>query len=1042
MIAAMKRRLSAGGLAAVLVLGTLGSRTLDAQSFVPATDIVVPGGTAGVAEAMGMPPPDLAVFIPELVRRIYAVPQGRNARVDRLQDVFRSYLDAVDQFDQALSGVQTRGGAVSLTLAAKKGGREHLKDVLDGLGLTLREHSQKYSVEAGGDKPAVLSPLFHRLGVDPVQIARRLNEGDSIRIEVTSDVVPLPLDAATWSHVILQEKVPPSRLFARVMSERRAALLAHGLAWLDDETLLYLAHNPDLLRKLYEDHAPVFAGFGRSVRVRENRIAVPGGSAAEPLWETVVDEKVDRPDRFIRSLLEKQDGRLAYFYDAIASLDAPHARFALGLWIPDSTLRAERFRALTATSRDGLVALQPKTFPFVRLPLDLAIVLARIRVQPDGVPAAPSTRALWDMVFASADIPDDPAKELKNLRPDGVMDAAWLADKTMTVVRTTERAERLDTIAFGQRVMGGAPDAALPDVLMALRGFMQFRMLMLTLDRMGVADPALFAAAARRARSIGAFGPDRAFFVLAQFQPSLALVARMHAARSLDGPRAHQLVRDLVAIEPAHEGYRGAVARWLDQSLLAALPAATDVSDEMRLLQALAGRHEHPGPARTIEFEDRTYRVDLPGAELRRLTEVRRRQGGHDLSDVLAFARAVRHLALLNPTTATVADVRGAAEMLQRTGAVFKPDKIAPPGVERTRDPRAVLAKTLKDLGRIAKPQDVQKAPEAAGPLYELSDALLARTLMACTYALAIGDAGGTVLLAADPSRRHDFGLLDADEERRRRTPWLLPAEQLDAGVPWHVLGSALALDVGLSRLALRRVSGDKAVEHPEAVNATDQRTFMRSLALLDPTALVDAERDEIAAAIARGRARVAAADAAALETIAREIHPLAVDGLRRRALRWTLANAPAHLGQWLSMAELAALGTPSAPLHPWGMSGLVVGACLCTTLHTDMPWHILAGQTSLGMLPANVADLNLRVLEISAGMKIPAALGKPILAAALQAFLDEANPSDGDDWMTLVRTAQRLTREDIEDYMAALTANGTLVPTGAITAAITAGRR
>jgi len=282
MIAAMKRRLSAGGLAAVLVLGTLGSRTLDAQSFVPATDIVVPGGTAGVAEAMGMPPPDLAVFIPELVRRIYAVPQGRNARVDRLQDVFRSYLDAVDQFDQALSGVQTRGGAVSLTLAAKKGGREHLKDVLDGLGLTLREHSQKYSVEAGGDKPAVLSPLFHRLGVDPVQIARRLNEGDSIRIEVTSNVVPLPLDAATWSHVILQEKVPPSRLFARVMSERRAALLAHGLAWLDDETLLYLAHNPDLLRKLYEDHAPVFAGFGRSVRVRENRIAVPGGSAAEP----------------------------------------------------------------------------------------------------------------------------------------------------------------------------------------------------------------------------------------------------------------------------------------------------------------------------------------------------------------------------------------------------------------------------------------------------------------------------------------------------------------------------------------------------------------------------------------------------------------------------------------------------------------------------------------------------------------------------------------------------------------------------------------
>ena len=46
-----------------------------------------------------------------------------------------------------------------------------------------------------------------------------------------------------------------------------------------------------------------------------------------------------------------------------------------------------------------------------------------------------------------------------------------------------------------------------------------------------------------------------------------------------------------------------------------------------------------------------------------------------------------------------------------------------------------------------------------------------------------------------------------------------------------------------------------------------------------------------------------------------------------------------------------------------------------------------------------------------------------------MQDFIDEAKPTDDADWLTLVRAARAATRERIEDYIAAATAAGPLVP-------------
>ena len=44
-------------------------------------------------------------------------------------------------------------------------------------------------------------------------------------------------------------------------------------------------------------------------------------------------------------------------------------------------------------------------------------------------------------------------------------------------------------------------------------------------------------------------------------------------------------------------------------------------------------------------------------------------------------------------------------------------------------------------------------------------------------------------------------------------------------------------------------------------------------------------------------------------------------------------------------------------------------------------------------------------------------------------AFIDEVKPTDDGDWLTLARAARTVTRERVEDYIAAATAAGPLVP-------------
>jgi hypothetical protein len=247
-------------------------------------------------------------------------------------------------------------------------------------------------------------------------------------------------------------------------------------------------------------------------------------------------------------------------------------------------------------------------------------------------------------------------------------------------------------------------------------------------------------------------------------------------------------------------------------------------------------------------------------------------------------------------------------------------------------------------------------------------------------------------------------------------------------GGPWHLVGSVLALDLAMAQLALRRISVDRVPESP-MLNLMQRDGFAASVAVMNPLALTDSDRDAIAARVEKGAGRVQEV-VSGRESVEALVDAIELDGWRTNALKWTIAHEPDRAASLFSMVELLVLGGGSpAAFNSWGVYSLHTAGCLCARLPAPIEWRHWWGLSQSGLPATLVADLPLRVAVVLHNLQLPAVLAKSVLAAAMQDFVDGINPTDGNDWLTLARAAQAIDRERFEDYIAAATADGPLVP-------------
>lgn len=853
------------------------------------------------------------------------------------------------------------------------------------------------------------------------------------------ETVPLPFTPGFWADAILGRRIKDDDLALAILEDRQASLLYRGLSALDDETLRALAQDRKAMRVLYEQHAAVFAAFGGSLSVRGGAVQVPGADEARPLWEALVQQPVSPPAPFVLALLAADAGRLAFFYDTAAGLDRRARRYVLGLDRPaDPDARLAGVQALYQVFATTQAGWQVARRPFSRAAIDGALLFRLLTLDEKGRPIGPLWPVLLDRAFEELPavlpgtyggewLPDDVALAVAGLDPAAQLEPAWLARRILSPLPQIGR-QRLDALLFGQRVFPRPDPKDASDILLALRGRIVFPTLIATLERLGVREPALYARAVRHAAHfIDITNHGEAASSLLALQACLAILDRSARERTLEPKAAQALASDLLAIEPdASQSYRGAIGRWLDAKLLPAVWQATgesieSSSAEFGVLRAVAG--DVPWPERspvTVLWEGRAYHVNRGAAEFARLKALRENQGGNNLDQVIDVCRTLTDaLDLGSADESVIGDMVAVREALRG----LAPPELAPRAGLSLPDAQA-LAQTAVER---ANAHDRPGALEALRPLVSHADALLADALTSIVYAVHLGAPDSPALSGGNVALRHDLGLA-----QKRTVPWQVPpgwawpAEDPSGG--WHVSGSLLGLDVGLSRLALRWLSADEMPSMP-LLNANERRTFAESVAFLNQFDFTDADRDRIAAALERGRDRIAAltGDPAGLDRAAEDAR---LSGLRREALRWTLAHEPGKVTETFSLLEQFWLGGGAdLAIDAWGMSALSTTGCACPSFPAPGPWEAVAGRPALGLIGTRLPDLALRTAQELRERALPAALAPGILAVAMNDLLHEAQPAHHDDLIAIARYVRGLAPEQFADCISSLTAAGPLVP-------------
>ena len=182
-----------------------------------------------------------------------------------------------------------------------------------------------------------------------------------------------------------------------------------------------------------------------------------------------------------------------------------------------------------------------------------------------------------------------------------------------------------------------------------------------------------------------------------------------------------------------------------------------------------------------------------------------------------------------------------------------------------------------------------------------------------------------------------------------------------------------------------------------------------------------------VAAAIARGRERVEGL-ASHPDSVTQVAQDAGLSEWRANGLAWLLARDPSKAQRAFTMVELYRLGRTTPVTEAWGAATMPIDGSLGLRLPVDA-WEEYAGRPGTGLLGSQLADVGLRTAEILSTLQLPASIARDVVAFAMQDVLDRAQPAHFDDFLSIAFAARDLERERFEDYIAALTASGPLMP-------------
>jgi hypothetical protein len=857
------------------------------------------------------------------------------------------------------------------------------------------------------------------------------------------ETIPLPLSQKIWIDVVFRGETRPDTLVTAILQSRNASLFYVGLLSLDDESRAWIAGQTSLISEIASRRAAGFLVAAPAFRVAAGAVRLPGGPAAEPVWQALVGKRPSEPTEFLRALVSADEGRLAYFYASMAQLTPSQIEVALNLGAADGSKRVDAGHRLYVLFEKLWIGRAIEQRVFTRPSFDPALLASQLSAQGDATLSIPGTRGFWSAVFSEAsETPGKAARAQAATIPwDQPPDFVWLCEQVFKGDQPEHR-RHFVMVLFAARHAAGVTKETSHDALDAVRAVAAYPALMASLERAGITDIPVFAAAARRAAALSVIEDDaRASRALSQYQGALAMITRAASRGSLTAQSATKLASSLTAIDTDDRGdYAGRIVAWLggwlgvdgrsapqtQSSAPAANGSVEEVYDsaagpmEEDALRVLAGRAA--AMPRLVDWEGTRYRVDLARAEAVRITNAQTQSTRPYLSAAWAIISVADALADQGLTRQALQQQAEAYERL------WQQDSNAG-GNEPAGDVFTSHREIAMSMKRAAGSGDLRAAARLVPSMRLLADELTARGLLEWAFAAALGPRDGISISAADAANRHDFGLRGGPGGRA--VAWRFPIAGTDFTQRWRVTGSLLGLDVTLADFSLMKLSSKFPPRKP-TLSEVDRHVFIDTIALVRPTSLTDQDRDAIATAIRNGRSRLNAvrspADVRAIADI------VGLSAQRETLLSWTVTHEPARVAAFLSPSELFWLGAgdvvPPA-LDAWGAPAGSRLGCLCLQVLPPRPWEIFAGRWNTGMSASAFPDLNLRLAELLSDLHMPAVLLGPVLTAATLDFVNSATSRDPDDRRGLAEFVQSLKTDRVEQYLALLTTDGPLVPLG-----------
>jgi hypothetical protein len=258
--------------------------------------------------------------------------------------------------------------------------------LLNILGYRLRQTCGKdASLETADPERAFLTIDS---GFPLAELEETLQGGKPFACPFAASKVPLLFSPSEWTQTENNDKNPGGNdVIASLLDDPLLARLYWAMARMDTETstaLQQFAGIPKLL-----PFAPVLDFYGSHISIRNGRVIVPGGAAAESAWKDLAGAGADSPKEFVARLLAKDDGWLAAYFDTLSRLTP-----AQTVYFSDPHRLSRFYEALRGKD------LSPgPARPVFRPDPELLLLVTRLQLDSAGQPRVPGNLEVWDQIL-------------------------------------------------------------------------------------------------------------------------------------------------------------------------------------------------------------------------------------------------------------------------------------------------------------------------------------------------------------------------------------------------------------------------------------------------------------------------------------------------------------------------------------------------------------------------------------------------------------------------------------------------------------------